>query len=176
MNTKFSAKKMTLGDKFTEYCERELARLDKFFTSEADATVTANPLKDDITVELAVNFKGMLYRAESTAAKKEDAFDDAVDKIVRQIRRNKTRLKKRLRDTAFEPANFEGYEEVEEEPDYNVVKRKRFFISPMSVEEAILQMNMLGHEFFMFRDAETDEINVVYKRKDGNYAVLEPEK
>lgn len=176
MNTKFSAKKLTLGDKFTEYCESELSRLDKFFTSEADATVSVTPLKDDVTTEIAVKFKGMLYRAESTAAKKEEAFDDAVDKIVRQIRRNKTRLKKRLRDTAFEPANFEGYEEVEEEPDYNVVKRKRFFVSPMSVEEAILQMNMLGHEFFMFRDAETDEINVVYKRKDGDYAVLEPEK
>lgn len=176
MNVKFSAKKVNLGDSFTEYVERELTSLDKFFTSEADATVTVSPAKGDINVEVAVIFKGMLYRAEDSAAKKEEAFDAAVDKIVRQIRRNKTRLKKRLRDTAFEPMNFEGYDEVDEEAEYNVVKHKRFYVQPMNVEEAILQMNMLGHQFFMFRNGETDEINVVYKRKDGDYAVLEPEK
>ena len=175
MKVKFSSKKVTLGEKFTEYVERELKSLDKFFTSEADATVTVTPAHNDITVELAVVFKGMLYRAEETKSAKEEAFDAAVEKIVRQIRRNKTRLKKRLRDSAFEPANFEGYAEEAEEEEYNIVKRKTFFVQPMSVEEAILQMNMLGHQFFMFRDAESDEINVVYKRKDGNYAVLEPE-
>lgn len=175
MKVKISTKKVNPGEKFAAYVERELEALDKFFTSEADAVVTVTPVKEEVTVELAVSFKGMIYRAEETKASKEDAFDSTVDKIVRQIRRNKTRLKKRLRDSAFEPVNFDGTDEVDEEQEYNVVKRKTFFVQPMSVEEAILQMNMLGHQFFMFRDAETDEINVVYKRKDGDYAVLEPE-
>ena len=97
---------------------------------------------------------------------------------LKDLRKNKTKLKKRLRDNAFDPGNFSDYsidDDIKDEEEYNVVKHKTFFVRPMSVDEAILQMNMLGHEFFMFRNAETGEINVVYVRRDGDYAVLEPE-
>ena len=90
---------------------------------------------------------------------------------VRQIRRNKTRVEKKLKDSAFKDV---AYEDVVPESDYEVIRHKKFVMHPMDVEEAILQMNLLGHTFFMFLNANTGETNVVYKRADGKYAVLEP--
>ena len=114
----------------------------------------------------------MIYRAERSAEDKLVALDDAIDKIIRQIRKNKTRIEKKLKDTAFKDAFAEPVSDVS---DYEVIKHKKFKMRPMHVEEAILQMNMLGHKFFMFSNAETGETNVVYMREDGNYAVLEPD-
>ena len=94
-----------------------------------------------------------------------------IDKIIRQIRKNKTKIEKRLKDTAFKETFAEPVQEV----DYEVIRRKKFKMRPMDIDEAILQMNMLGHNFFMFTNAENGEINVVYKRSEGNYAVLEPD-
>ena len=103
------------------------------------------------------------------------SIDMVIDKLERQIRKNKTKLGKRIRQESVIPDNFEIKEEIEEEQNFKVVKSKRFAIKPMDVEEAILQMNLLGHNFFVFSNAETDEVNVVYKRKDGNYGLIEPE-
>ena len=98
-----------------------------------------------------------------------DALDDAVDTIIRQIRKNKTRLEKKLTQ------GLVNFQTEEEEEQFDVVKYKKFNLKPMDVTEAILQMNLLGHTFFMYRDAQTNDVNVVYRRKDGNYAVLESE-
>lgn len=98
-----------------------------------------------------------------------DALDDAVDTIIRQIRKNKTRLEKKLTQGLVD------FQTEEEEDQFDVVKYKKFNLKPMDVTEAILQMNLLGHTFFMYRDAQTNDVNVVYRRKDGNYAVLESE-
>ena len=98
-----------------------------------------------------------------------DALDDAVDTIIRQIRKNKTRLEKKLTQGLVD------FQTEEEEEQFDVVKYKKFNLKPMDVTEAILQMNLLGHTFFMYRDAQTNDVNVVYRRKDGNYAVLESE-
>ena len=98
-----------------------------------------------------------------------DALDDAVDTIIRQIRKNKTRLEKKLTQGLVD------FQTEEEEEQFDVVKYKNFNLKPMDVTEAILQMNLLGHTFFMYRDAQTNDVNVVYRRKDGNYAVLESE-
>ena len=114
----------------------------------------------------------MLFRAERSAVDKNAALDDAIDKIIRQIRKNKTRIEKKLKDTAFKEAFAES---IPEQVDYEVIKHKKFKMRPMNVDEAILQMNMIGHNFFMFSNADTGEINVVYKRTEGNYAVLEPD-
>ena len=102
----------------------------------------------------------------------EEALDKVMDSLARQIRKNKTRLEKRLYASTIEDLYPEP---VEEEADYQVVRTKRLPIKPLDVEEAILQMNLLGHEFFMFRNADTNEINVVYHRKNGDYGLLEPE-
>ncbi|MGN0620682.1 MAG: ribosome hibernation-promoting factor, HPF/YfiA family [Porcipelethomonas sp.] len=172
MKVTISARKMQIPQAFPEYAEKKLdSKLTKFFGDEADAKITVSEHKNLIILELTVKYNNMIYRAETKAADKNDALDSAVDKIIRQIRKNKTRIEKRLKDSAFKEAYDEA---VEEQSDYEIIKHKTFVMRPMDTEEAILQMNMLGHSFFMFSNAKTGETNVVYKRDDGNYAVLEP--
>lgn len=165
---------MQIPQSFNDYAENRLnSRLDKFFGEEADAKITMYEYKGSIVIELTVRYNNMLFRAECSAPDKNVALDAAVDKIIRQIRKNKTKLAKRLKDTAFK----EGYTDiVEEQVSFEVIKHKKFVMRPMTTDEAILQMNMLGHSFFMFTNAETGDVNVVYKREDDNYAVLEPAK
>ena len=173
MKTTITAKKMQIPQNFTEYAESRInAKLSKFFGDEADAKIVISEIKNQIILELTVKYNSIIFRAERTAVDKNDALDDALDKIIRQIRKNKTKIEKRLKDTAFIDSFAEP---VDEQIDYEVIKHKKFKMRPMDIEEAILQMNMLGHSFFMFTNAETGEINVVYKREEGNYAVLEPE-
>lgn len=166
-----SARKMQVPQSFPEYAEERLeSKLSKFFGDDADAKITLTEHKEQIILELTVKYNNMIYRAERTAEDKNDALDSAIDKIIRQIRKNKTKIEKRLKETAFKELAAEPVDEV----DYEVIKHKTFVMRPMDVEEAILQMNMLGHSFFMFSNAKTGSTNVVYKREDGNYAVLEP--
>ena len=171
MKMTITAKKMQIPQNFTEYAEKRLnSKLDKFFGEEADAKITMATHKNLIVIELTVDYNNMIYRSEQSAVDKEDALDAAIDKIIRQIRRNKTRVEKKLKESAFQDV----YEDVVTESDYEVIRHKKFVMHPMDVEEAILQMNLLGHTFFMFLNANTGETNVVYKRADGKYAVLEP--
>ena len=163
---------MQINQSFTEYAQERLdAKLDKFFGDEAEAKLMLTERKGNIELELTVRYNQMLFRAEQTAVDKTDALDAAIDKIIRQIRKNKTRLEKRLKDNAFK----QEFQDTVEEADISVIRTKKFKMRPMSPEEAILQMNMLGHDFFMFRNAASGEINVVYKRDDEGYAVLEPD-
>ena len=174
MKVQITAKKMQLSQSFTDYAEERLsAKLDKFFGDEASAKIVLSTVKNKIILELTVEFGGVTFRAEQSADDKNDALDACIDKIIRQIRKNKTRLAKQLRDNSFTD-KFESA--PDEQVDYEVIKHKSFELRPMSVEEAILQMNMLDHNFFMFKNAETGDVNVVYKRADENYAVLEPRK
>ncbi|MBE6879494.1 MAG: ribosome-associated translation inhibitor RaiA [Ruminococcaceae bacterium] len=171
MRMNITAKKMQISQAFNDYVEEKLAaKLDKFFTDDAECKITLTEQKNMITAEVTVKTANLIFRAEQKAAEKTDAFDAAIDRIIRQIRKNKTKVEKQLHNTIKE--SFDDV--VEEQVDFEVVKHKKFLLKPMSVDEAILQMNMVGHSFFMFKNAENGEINVVYKRDDGNYAVLEP--
>ncbi len=173
MKMQITAKKMNVNQSFTDYAEKRLSsKLDRFFGDEADAKITMSTVKEKIILEVTVKYNNFIYRAEQSAADKNDALDACIDKIIRQIRKNKTKLAKSLRDNAFE----EIADDVPEEKVFDVVKHKQFNLRPMSIDEAILQMNLVGHTFFMFKNAETGDVNVVYKRDDGNYAVLEPSK
>ena len=172
MKVTITARKMQVPQSFPEYAEKRLdSKLSKFFGDEADAKITMTEHKDQIILELTVRYDNMIYRAERTAEDKNDALDSTIDKIIRQIRKNKTKIEKRLKDTAFKESYADS---VDEQVDYEVIKHKTFVMRPMDIDEAILQMNMLGHSFFMFCNAKTGGTNVVYKREDGNYAVLEP--
>lgn len=172
MKITITAKKMQIPQNFTSYAEERLnQKLNKFFGEEADAKITMSEHKNQIILELTVFYNNMIYRAEQSAVDKKDALDASIDKIIRQIRKNKTRIEKKLKDNAFKTAAFT--DDITES-DYEVIRHKKFKMYPMSVDEAILQMNLLGHTFFMFANAATGEINVVYKRDDDKYAVLEP--
>ena len=173
MKTTITAKKLQIPQNFTEYAQAKIdSKLSKFFGDEADAKIVLSELKNKIIVELTVKYNSIIYRSERSAVDKNAALDEAIDKIIRQIRKNKTKVEKKLKDTAFKGTFTEPVEDVS---DYTVIKEKKFKLRPMDVEEAILQMNLLSHTFFMFLNAKTGSINVVYKRDDGNYAVLEPD-
>ncbi len=172
MKLNIMAKKIQIGSSFTDYAEKKLnQKLDKFFEDEAEAKITLAEQRGQIVLELTVKAGNMIYRAEQSAVDKNDALDTAIDKIIRKIRRNKTRLGKRIKESAL---SEQFADVVEEQTEYNVIRTKSFRLHPMSVEEAILQMNMLGHSFFLFMNGETGATNVVYRRDDGDYAVLEP--
>ena len=172
MNVTVNAKKMQISQSFTDHAQKRLdAKLDKFFGDEADAKIMLSELKGNIVLELTVRYNQMIFRSEQQAVDKNDALDAAIDKIIRQIRKNKTRLEKRLKDSAFK----QEFQDTVEEADIQVLRSKKFKLRPMSAEEAVLQMNMLGHSFFMFKNAATGMINVVYRRDDDGYAILEPD-
>ena len=165
-------RKIEITDGIREKVNKKIGKLDKFFDDDTIANVTLKVEKDRHILELTIFSKGMLYRAEYCDTDMYVAIDNVVDIIEGQIRKNKTRLEKKVKRQAFDPVNFETPAPAEEE--FKVVKRKQFSFKPMSVEEAILQMNLLGHQFFVFSNAEDDDrMNVVYKRKDGNYGLIE---
>ncbi|MCI6640104.1 MAG: ribosome-associated translation inhibitor RaiA [Pygmaiobacter massiliensis] len=162
-----TGRKVTLKQNFLDRANQKLAKLDKFFSDEATAQVTVTVEKDWQTVEVTVRDKGFVARAEKNAPAMEEALDAAVDVLTKQIVKNRRRLETRL----YKPA-FEEYAGAAEEEAYSVVREKHFYVKPISVEEAILEMNLVGHSFFLFRNVDTDEINVVYRRKNGSYGLL----
>lgn len=169
-------RKIEVTDKVRDYVEKKLSKLDKFFKDESEARVVLGTIKDNDYIEASIYAGGMIYRAEVSDADILAAIDKIVDIIERQIRKNKTRLAKRIKkDAALDDILISGsnYTEGEDKSEFEVVKTKRFIIKPMSTEEAILQMNLLGHSFFIFKNVDTNEMNIVYKRKDKKYAVIE---
>ena len=150
-----------------------MKKIQRIFGDEADVKITVTVEKEWQTVETTVKKDGVLYRAECSADRMEDALDKTIDHLVRKLRKNKTRIEKKLRDVA--PEIPEPISEEGEEGEIKIVKSKHFPIKPMDAEEAVLQMNLIGHQFFMFRNMDSGEINVVYRRKDGNYGLLAPE-
>lgn len=172
MNITVIGRKCTPRDSFKERVDKKLSKADRFFASEADAKVTATVEKSYQQVEITVTNGSMVFRAQERADNLDDALDNCVDNLIRRIRKNKTKLEKRLRNGAFD--NIPADEDVAEELDFEIVRTKAVAVKPQSVEEAILQMNMLGHEFYMFTNSATNAISLVYKRKDGGYGLLEP--
>lgn len=175
MKVIISGRRTEVEERLKELIEKKLSKLDKFFSDSSEAKVTLTGEKGDrVVMEITVFSDGMMYRAEEDAQDAYSAIDKIVTVIERQIRRNKTRLEKKLRANAFDPENFEPEIQSEkEESEFNILKNKHIYLKPMSAEEAILQMNLLGHSFFLFKNAETDETNLVYKRNDKNYGLIE---
>lgn len=172
MNITVIGRKCTPRESFKDRVEKRLSKADRFFTSEADAKVTATVEKSYQEVEITVTSGSMVFRAQERADNLDDALDNCVDNLIRRIRKNKTKLEKRLRNGAFD--NIPADDDVAEEFEFEIVRTKAVAVKPQSVEEAILQMNMLGHEFYMFTNSATNAISLVYKRKDGGYGLLEP--
>ncbi len=175
MKINITGRKVNLRDSFKERVYKKLGKFERFFGDDADANVTVTLEKNRQTVELTIRSRGYIYRAEETCADMEEALDIALEHLSGQIRKNKTRLDKRLKEEAdFAAFVPEETAEPEEEHDFQIVRTKKHPIKAMDIDEAILQMNMLEHDFFMFRNDFTGEINVVYRRNDGNYGLIEP--
>ena len=173
MKVNITARKTTIKDSFKEKIEKKLQKFDRFFDDEAAASVVVSNERERETVEITINYKGMIFRSEKTTADRADSLDAVCDILFKQIVKNKSKLVSRVRDKAFDDLAAEDIG-GEAEATYSVVKHKKFPVNAMSVEEAILQMNMLGHEFFMFENIESGEINVVYSRHGSSYGLIEP--
>lgn len=168
-------KQMTVRESLKEAVEKKLRKFDKFFGEETEAFVTCKVRKGDKIIEITVNYGGATFRSEEESETFITALDRAVEGLERQIRKNKTRLEKTVKRGAFTTVDYDDDDEYDEEEEFKI-RVKSFPFKPMAPEEAILQMNLLGHEFFAFTDAETEDVCVVYKRKDGDYGLLVPTK
>ena len=175
MKITYTARKVNLRDNFKERVEKKLLKFDKLFSEDAAVNVVVTLEKNRQTVEITVKDNKMVYRAESTMSEMNDALDKTVDILMRQIRKNKTRLEKRIKSGSMEDFVMKNIPDDDiDEDEYQVVRKKQILVKPITVDEAILEMNMINHNFFMFINAETNELNVVYKRDNGDYGLLEP--
>ncbi|HHW46033.1 MAG TPA: ribosome-associated translation inhibitor RaiA [Clostridiales bacterium] len=169
-----TGRKVNLRDSFKERVHRKLEKFSRFFDDEAQAQVVVNVENERETVEVTISSSGMIYRAEETAYDMFDALEKVCDVLMRKINENKSRLEYRMKAGAFDNIQPENHERPEEDKEkFKIVRNKRFEMKPMSVEEAILQMKLLGHMFYVFFNMDTESINVVYQRKDGNYGLIE---
>jgi len=184
MKYNIRGQRMEVTDALREYVEKKLSRLERYFEAppQSDVNVTLSVTKGQQAVEVTIPLPGALLRAEE---KREDMYasiDFVVDKLERQIRKHKTKVNRKLRQSGATRVLFKedsGYANNvttiahDEEDDLELVRTKRFNLKPMDVEEAILQMNLVGHNFYMFANSATKEVSVVYRRHDGKYGLLE---
>ena len=178
MRFQYAEKKVSLPENVHRYAEKKVMKLERFFGDDADALVTFSVEKNRNNVEITVHAANTYFRASESTSDMFASIDAAVATIERQIRKNKTRLARRLRQDAFtrEPDATSFAPEEPEEGAFVIVRKKQFNMKPMTQEEAILQMNLLDHSFFAFRDEENDgKFSVVYHRNDGGYGIIEDE-
>lgn len=169
MKVTIVGRKFNVTEDLKELVAKKLSKLDKFFSDEAVANVTMKSEKNKEILETTITYKGTMFRSEVAEDVITAALDKSVDIIERQIRKNKTRLEKRFKVEKMPIFD----EEIVEEDEIAITKTKTFRLSPMSAEEAVLQMNLLGHTFFLFRDEHTDAVNLVYKKANGEYGLIE---
>lgn len=179
MRYTFTGKNTTVTDALKEKITDKLARIEKLFPEETEAIVTLSVVKLDHTIEVTVKLPKRILRAEVTTQDMYSGIDEVVDVLENQMVKYKNRLRDKSRkDSSFasELKAFESEEiDYEDEDGLKIAKTKRFAVKPMDAEEAVLEMELIGHNFFVFRNARSEEINVVYKRRDGAYGLIEPE-
>ena len=171
-------KNMHVSENLKDELKKKFAKFDRYFGPETEVYATFSREKDDQMLEVTIPMGKTILRAEESTDDMISSIENVVDKLEGQMRKHKTKLQKRY---AADPDRFhfdlleeEDYDEDFEEDDSKIVRTKKFAVKPMSVEEAALQMDLIGHSFFVFLNAETEIVNVVYKRKDGNYGLIEP--
>ena len=174
----FTDKKVNLPNKVHAYAEKKVGKLDRYFKADVEAAVVFSVEKDRNNVELTVRSGGTIIRVAESTSDMFATVDAAVASVERQLRKNKARLEKRLRENAFERCvdvdEVSSFAPEAEEDEFQIVRTKRFPIKLMSAEEAVLQMNLVDHTFFAFKNAEADgAFSVVYRRNDGGYGLIE---
>ena len=176
MKININGKGMKVGDQLQQRIEEKLGKFNRFFGDEALALVKVRPEKDQKCIEVTLKIHKHYYRAECIADDVFTALDQTIDVLEGQIRKHKTKIEKRIHDYAYLKEYLKSQvslpEDVDDEP--RIIKRKTFDIEPMDADEAVLQMEMLGHSFLLYLDMETDKVCAVYKRRDGNYGLIEP--
>ena len=174
----FTDKKINLPNKVHAYAEKKVGKLDRYFKADTEAAMVFSVEKGRNNVELTIRSGGTIIRVAESTSDMFATIDAAVSSVERRLRRNKTRLEKRLRQDAFtrsvDAEEVSSFAPVSDEEEYRIVRTKRFPIKPMTVDEAVLQMELVGHTFFAFKDVDHDgRFCVVYKRNDGDYGLIE---
>lgn len=174
MKYTYTGKGMEVSESLKARVEKKLGKLDRYFPEEPEVSVRFKQQKGARNiVEITLAVKDMILRAEESSNDMYLSIDHAVDKIESQLRRYRTKLDKRIRMSELEPVAETAPEY--EEAVYDVVRTKKFSVKPMSVEDAITQMELLGHDFFLFLNEDSETMNVLYRRHDGSYGLLQPE-
>ena len=173
----FTDKKINLPNKVHAYAEKKVGKLDRYFKADAEAAIVFSVEKDRNNVELTIRSGGTIIRVDESTSDMFATIDAAVSSVERQLRKNKTRLEKRLRQDAFSRSvdmeEVSSFAPETDEEEFKIVRTKRFPIKPMTVDEAVLQMNLVDHTFFAFKDVDQDgRFAVVYKRNDGGYGLI----
>ncbi len=172
MKSNIIARKYEVSPEIRSRLDKKLSKLDKFFPEETSANVTFSSKRGRDNVEITIFYKSLTYRAEVYETDAITGIDKAVSIIERQIRKNKTKLEKRLRENAFAAAPDEEFIDVAEEK-ITITRNKQIELVAMSAEEAVLQMNLTSHDFFVYKNENDGKVNIVYKRYDGGYGLLE---
>ena len=170
------SRNVNVTDGLKEHVEKKIGKLEKFFDQVQEAQVTLSVEKERHIVEVTVPLNGIILRGQEESGDMYASVDMVVDKLEKQIDKYKTRLFKRFRGNGNKLKQAAGVSQtVEDFEEGSIVKVKRFIVKPMVVDEAIMQMNLIGHDFFVFFNSDSEDVNVVYKRKDGNYGLIEPQ-
>ena len=169
----YASKDMAVSESLKARVEKKLSKMERYFREEPEATVRFKVQKGARNIaEITVNAGGVILRAEESSNDMYLSIDRAVDKLESQLRRHRTKLEKRIRTSELEPVVEIP---VIEEQSYDIVRTKKFAVKPMGVEDAITQMELLGHDFFLFMNEESETMNVLYRRHDGSYGLLQPD-
>lgn len=176
MRVSVIAKNTTATPALKDMVEKKLSKVDRYFNPEVEAKATLSVQKNKQKVEITIPFNGIVLRAEEATDDMYKSIDLVIAKLERRIRKQRTKLSRRNHESLrFQAVDEVAVDDELIEENGKVVKTKKFGIKPMSVEEAILQMELVGHNFFLFQDSEENKITVLYRRKDGDYGLLEPD-
>ena len=168
------AKNIVLTNALKETVEKKISKLEKYFNPDVEARATLSVQKNRHTIEVSIPINGIMLRREETTDDMYKSIDLVEEKLERQIRKQKTRLQRRYSGESLRYLSLDDIDDEDDEEN-KIVKVKKFSVKPMTTEEAILEMELLGHNFFVFQDADTNTASVIYKRKDGNYGLIEPD-
>jgi len=159
-----------------DYVEKRVGKVTKYFGAIGEITVLLTVEKGSHIVEVTVPVNGMLLRGEESTMDMYTSIDLVIEKLEKQIEKYKTKLARKLRNGVFKGELVASTSvPVPENDDFKIIKTKRFAVKPMDTQEAVMQMNLINHDFYVFTNSDTEEVNVVYRRKDGNYGLIEPE-
>lgn len=169
-----TGKNIVISDKIQDAIDKKFEKLGKYFADDIQANVVIHPEKSKVKMETTIVTKGTIFRAEDVAQDIFDCIDVVGDKLIKQMSKYKGKLLKR--NKSKESVRFEMIPEVDDIEEGKVVKTKKYELTPMTTDEAIMQMEMLQHNLFVFLDEETDRVNVIYKRNDNDYGLLETDR
>jgi len=170
-----TGKGMDVSDYLKDLAEKKVSKLKRYFGPGTEAHVTMSIQKSRHIVEVTIPFHGIVFRGEESTGDMYASIDGVLRKLEKQIHKHRTALKRRLHESAFDRNAYEYHDDLQEEALPEVVRTKKFVVKPMNLTEAQMQLELLGHQFFVFRNANTSEVNVLYKRDDGDLGLIEPD-